>query len=160
MRKAMHSKHGGYSLHKKTYQCWSDMKQRCLNPRAHNYHNYGGRGIQICPEWALDFSAFLSDMGPKPDGMTLERLNVNGNYEPSNCRWATAYEQCLNRRDSVILTVDGVSMTLYQWARKIGLHPSSLQWRIRGMGMSAEEAIKSPKRPGNHDREKRAREAT
>lgn len=80
------------------YYCWQAMRRRCLNPRNPGFENYGGRGISICPRWS-DYSAFLVDMGRKPSpSHSLERKNVDGNYEPSNCRWATAREQRSNQR--------------------------------------------------------------
>jgi hypothetical protein len=75
------------------------MRQRVLRPSNHNYRYYGGRGIVIDPRWD-DFSTFLADMGPRPNGMTLDRINPSGDYTPENCRWATAKQQRVNRRDS------------------------------------------------------------
>ena len=80
-----------------TYLSWQAMKDRCLNTKRRYYHRYGGRGITICDRWLHSFSAFLEDMGPRPTGLTLERINNDGNYEPSNCRWATQHEQTLNQ---------------------------------------------------------------
>jgi len=81
----------------RTYKAWQHMKDRCLNPNDGNYHYYGGRGITITPRW-MDFVNFLADMGEVPEGLTLERINNDGNYEPGNCKWVTWAEQSTNKR--------------------------------------------------------------
>ena len=88
-----------------TYRVWSGMKTRCLNSKSTNYNLYGGRGIKICDRW-MTFENFLSDMGTRPANMTLDRINVDGNYEPSNCRWASPQEQSKNKRASKLINKD------------------------------------------------------
>lgn len=83
--------------HSRTYVAWRSMRQRCENPKHKSYSLYGARGIRVCPRWR-EFPNFLADMGEKPRGLTLERINTNGNYEPGNCKWATWSEQRLNQR--------------------------------------------------------------
>lgn len=85
--------------HSPTYGSWDSMKGRCLNAHDPNYHRYGGRGVTVCVEW-LTFENFLADMGIRPVGTSLDRIDVNGNYEPGNCRWADSKTQARNRRDS------------------------------------------------------------
>lgn len=81
-----------------TYESWRSMHTRCLNPSHIAFAYYGGRGITICEEWLHDFGAFLADMGERPEGTTLDRIDPDGNYEPDNCRWATPKVQIMNRR--------------------------------------------------------------
>jgi len=90
------SEHG--MAHTRTWGAWKDMKARCSNPNLRNYPDYGGRGIRVCQRWIDSFENFLADMGQRPDGLSLERINNEGNYEPGNCKWATAKEQANNTR--------------------------------------------------------------
>ena len=89
--------HGRHDDLSPEYRTWKAMRQRCMNPRAKNYRHYGGRGITVCERWNT-FTNFLADMGPKPKGRSIDRINNDGNYEPSNCRWATPKEQAKNTR--------------------------------------------------------------
>lgn len=100
-------KHGHNKIGRrtKTYISWCNMKQRCLNPRNEKYQDYGGRGIKICKRWLTSFENFLEDMGEKPKGLTLDRIDNDGNYEPGNCRWATQKEQQNNRRNTPSTTI-------------------------------------------------------
>ena len=86
-----------------TYNSWNSMKQRCSNPNGNRWELYGGRGITVCDRWRNSFENFLEDMGERPFGTSIDRINVNGNYEPSNCRWATPSEQRYNQTRNVII---------------------------------------------------------
>lgn len=113
------------------WHTWEGMKKRCLNPKAHGYKNYGGRGINVCERW-LTFDNFYADMGERPAGMTLDRWpDTNGNYEPGNCRWATKLEQCNNTRYNKLLTVSGETKTIANLARATGLSPARINNRMR-----------------------------
>jgi hypothetical protein len=114
----------------KEYYAWCHAKTRCFNPKTAKYKYYGGRGITMCAEWCESFVAFFRDMGLCPPGMTLERKDTNGNYEPGNCVWATWQEQQNNRRYNHKLTYKGETKTISQWARAIGITPVSLRARL------------------------------
>lgn len=105
----------------KEYTVWANMKGRCYNEKDAAYYNYGGRGITICERWLNSFENFLKDMGECPDGMSIDRINNDGNYEPSNCKWVTIFEQNANRRGNIQITIEGETKTLMQWSRKRGL---------------------------------------
>src|SRR5271169_1645388 len=109
-----------------TQQCWSSMKQRCFNPKAQEFKNYGARGITVCDRW-MKFANFLSDMGEKPAGLSIERIDNNGNYEPSNCRWATKAEQCCNRRDIRFLEFNGERLPMRHMADKFGIDKETVR---------------------------------
>lgn len=123
------------------------MKARCQNPRQPGFGDYGGRGISFDPRWN-DFAAFLADMGERPPGTTLDRWpNVNGNYEPGNCRWATPREQSRNRRSNQRITVYGEEMLIVEAAEKYGIRYGCLRDRIIDYGWSPEKAVSTPPRP-------------
>lgn len=111
-----------------TYRTWLNMRGRCNSESHQSYKHYGGRGIQVCERWN-SFGAFLSDMGERPDGMTIERKNNDGNYEPENCVWATDKEQCNNRRSNVFIEFNGLSLTYSQWAEKLNIDKTVIRQR-------------------------------
>ncbi len=128
-----------------TYRCWASLKDRCLNPRSTGWKHYGARGISICERWMNSFENFLADMGESPVGLTIERIDPNGNYEPSNCRWATRKEQTRNTRRNRMVTLNGETLCLSAWIERLGLNHHTVAWRL-SKGMSAEEALTIPVR--------------
>jgi hypothetical protein len=121
------------------------MRKRCRNPKADSYKHYGGRGISVCAQWE-DFATFLRDMGERPPGGTIERIEVNGNYEPGNCVWIQAAEQGNNTRRSIVVTLDGESICLKVACDRLGLRYSRVYDRIQVLGWSFEKAIAEPKK--------------
>lgn len=132
------TKHG--KVNTKTYSIRADMIRRCYNIKNQNYEYYGGRGIRVCERWLVSFENFLEDMGECPDGMSLDRIDVNGNYEPGNCRWATIREQRTNTRVNVFIEYEGVRLTLVEWSEKLKIKYSTLQSR-HTKGWSPEECL-------------------
>lgn len=116
---------------------WKNMRQRCLNPKRLDYARYGGRGIKVCDRWK-SFQNFRLDMGEKPQGMSIDRINNSGNYEPDNCRWADDFEQCNNRRDNHPITYEGITLNISQWSRQRGINISTICTRIRRGRSTAE----------------------
>ena len=98
-----------------TYKTWCEIKHRCYNQNCSQYKNYGARGIRMCDRWFYSYENFLEDMGERPEGMSIDRIDVNGNYEPSNCRWADSETQCNNRRNNIYIEYNGETKTLKQW---------------------------------------------
>lgn len=133
----------------KTYFAWRNMRSRCLNPKHVAYDNYGARGIKICDRWVNNYDAFVEDMGLVPEGLSLEREDTDGNYEPGNCVWATVTDQLNNQRRNRRISFEGRERTLSQWAREIGIPPDTLAKRLDRM--PPEDALKSGAlRPWRH----------
>lgn len=118
-------KHG--KCNTREYKSWDSMKQRCLNPNDDNYKYYGVRGIKICDRWKDSFKNFLEDLGERPDGHTLDRINNEGNYEPKNCRWSNPSQQTRNQRPAVLIEYNGIKMIPKDWAMKIGISRITLR---------------------------------
>ena len=128
--------------HTKMHVAWKGMLARCENPNNTNYCRYGARGIRVCERWHK-FANFFADMGPRPVGAQIDRINNDGNYEPGNCRWVTRRQNCNNQRRSRRITFHGRTRTIAEWAQEYGLKRSTLGRRIRD-GWSAADAIVTP----------------
>jgi hypothetical protein len=134
-----------------TYHVWQSMRARCHQPGHKFYARYGGRGITICARWDT-FANFLADMGERPDGLSLDRINNDGPYSPENCRWATASQQNSNQaRRGTRYELNGESRTLTEWAAHIGMRRATLLNRIEA-GWPFDEAISTPVSLANHAR--------
>lgn len=122
------------------WKSWQHAKARCHDPGDPKFGNYGGRGISMCASWRGSFEVFYADMGPCPPQMTLDRIDVNGGYEPQNCRWANAATQARNRTDNVWVDTEIGPMILKDFAAFRGVSYKGLHYRIRRKGMTPHEA--------------------
>lgn len=133
----------GFSKHP-IFPRWKMMMERCYNPKNKKYPRYGGRGIAVCSRWK-SVENFIADLGDPPfAGATLDRIDVNGNYEPANVRWATQKDQQNNRADSTRLTFRGKTKTVPEWAEELGIAPQIIHQRLRRDGRTVEEALSAP----------------
>jgi hypothetical protein len=137
----MNLKHG--KARSRPYNKWMSMLDRCRNPNSPAYKNYGGRGIVVCERW-LDFAQFHADMGDPPPGHSLERVDNNRGYDPDNCVWADRRAQGRNKRNNVLITIDGETMPLSAWAERFGIKYTTAHQRIWKYGWSPEDAVKTP----------------
>ncbi len=111
------------------YHAWQHMLARCYRKNDREFHNYGGRGITVCDDWITSFEVFLRDMGPRPGpGYSVERREVDGNYCPTNCMWATTEEQANNKRNSIRITFNSRTQTASQWAKELGVKYMTLRY--------------------------------
>lgn len=124
----------------RTFKTWDSMIYRCNNPSSKDFPRYGGRGIKVCARWDNSFEAFLADMGERPEGMTLDRIDHEGDYSKDNCRWATPLTQARNRRNNRIIEYKGESGPVSYWAEKMGIERKTLEYRIR-VGWDIERAL-------------------
>lgn len=149
--KAKHSCCVNYQT-KKIYNVWNSMIQRCVNPNNKAYKHYGKRGIKVCDEWrtSKNFVDWAYANGYK-EGLTIDRIDTNGNYEPNNCRWVDMLTQANNTNRNHILTIGNETHTIAEWARLKGINVASIYWRVK-QGMSFEEAVTKPVRKGNYGR--------
>lgn len=118
-----------FSLNKKIYMAWLNMKNRCCNKNSKNYKNYGGRGIKVCKEWLNDFESFYEwaiNNGCE-QGLSIDRINNNGDYTPSNCRWSDMKTQSRNRRTNHLLTINNETHCLIEWSEKLNTSVTTLK---------------------------------
>lgn len=125
------------------YWRWVAMNERCHTESSSEYRNYGGRGIKVCERWRNSFGDFLSDMGEPGEGMFLDRINNDGNYEKENCRWVTKSDQERNKRTNRLITANGKTMCVVAWAEILSVHPGTLHSRMN-RGLSDHDTINLP----------------
>ncbi len=125
-----------------TYVSWRLMWNRCKRRKNHNYYRYGGAGITVCDRWR-SFESFLEDMGEKPEGCSIDRIDGTGNYTPENCRWATRKQQQRNRKNNRLITYNGQTLCLAEWNEKLKMGKDGLSTRLR-LGWSVHRAITQP----------------
>lgn len=128
----------------KEYYIWTTMKQRCCNLNNRKYKDYGGRGIKVCDRWLHSFENFYKDMGNAPDGYSIDRIDVNGDYCPENCRWADVETQSNNKRNSIKITYMGITGSLNFWSSITGISKDTLYARFHVWKWSAEKIITTP----------------
>ena len=127
------------------FSIWTNMKSRCNNPKATHYEHYGARGITVCDEWLNDFKAFYdwAMSHGYSDELTIDRIDNDGNYEPSNCRWVTMKGQGLNKSDNCIVTLNGISKPLVFWCEEYNINYKTVRDRLK-RGWSCEDALSKP----------------
>lgn len=125
------------------YRAWDSMRQRCNNPNHRQYANYGGRGIIVCKRWN-EFVNFLADMGRRPAGKSLDRIDNSKGYYPSNCRWATSVEQNRNTRGNAKLAIDGKTLARIAWSEVSGIPSRTIKRRL-DKGMTPRQAVFTPR---------------
>lgn len=135
-------RHGHYNS--KTFRSWAEMKTRCQNVNRERFKHHGGRGIKVCERWQK-FENFYADMGERPPGKTLDRIDNDGHYEPANCRWATPAEQARNTRRTVKITINGETKCQSDWSREFGISLSTVRTRVKA-GWPWELALATPPR--------------
>lgn len=127
------------------YLCWQHMLRRCRDPKTNHFHRYGGRGITVCERW-MSFENFFADMGRKPSpGHQIDRIDNDGNYEPTNCRWVTRKEQARNRYTNTFLEWGGLRLTLAEWGERTGINATILSDRLT-YGWTVSEILTRPPR--------------
>lgn len=142
-----HTRYNGRRWNSPTYNTWVSMKQRCFSEDCDSYPDYGGRGITIQDDWH-DFENFLRDMGVRPEGTTLDRIDPNGDYTKENCRWASTKQQALNKRNTVLVEYRGELRPLMELCEQHGVPYQRVWSRIFNHGYDTETALTKPPRSG------------
>lgn len=139
-------KHGyapKYGKRQNIYRRWQHMVQRCINPNDRDYPRYGAKGVKVCDRWR-DFTNFITDMGlPPSEKHSIDRIDVTGNYEPTNCRWANCKQQANNRRTTRYLTIDGITRPLSEWSEMHNICSKTVLFRLK-KGLSHKQAVTIP----------------
>ena len=141
--KHMKTKHG--MSRTPLYNVWRNIHQKCMNPNSPQYKYYGGRGICVCDEWKSDFTIFYNwaHSNGYHDGLTIDRIDNNGNYTPDNCRWVTMKEQSINKRNTVMLEYNGITKSIKEWSDEFGFKREVLRSRLKH-GWSVKDALTMP----------------
>ncbi len=132
---------GVATRHHPLFGTWVAMKQRCYNPKHTYYEYYGGKGVKVCERWVDSFANFVEDMGERPDGYTLDRVDGGEEYSPDNCRWADWNTQGLNKKSVKKIEYRGETLTLNEWSQRLGIKYQTLWWRLNRKKQTAEEAF-------------------
>ncbi len=141
--KSSTGRNGLTQVHRGSHSSWQHMLDRCYNDKHPHFRYYGGRGIVVCDRWKESFTAFLEDMGDRPNGLTLDRIDTDKGYEPGNCRWATYQEQNRNKTNGTRLTFNGETLSVTNWAERLGVDRATLFSRIQ-LGWSVEDTLTKP----------------
>jgi len=123
---------------------YTAMISRCHQPSSISYPYYGGRGIKVCEKWRNSFDAFVADVGFRPEGTSLDRINNDGDYSPENVRWATTEQQAANRRTTILITIDAETKPIAAWCRAFGISPQVASHRIKKLGLDPVWSVTTP----------------
>ena len=149
--KKTHGQSGNAKKRTKAYKAWANMKDRCVNTKAFKYKYYGGKGVKVSDEWQ-SFENFYRDMGDVPDKMSLDRIDTNGNYEKSNCRWATVMEQAANKTNNMFLDIGIEKIHLMEASRRYPIKMKTIWARVKKYGWTDRQAVGLDPRPNNRIR--------
>ena len=144
--KGQHHCHEAHNMRRtRIYNVWTAILRRCRNPNSVDYERYGARGITVCERWEKSFISFYADMGDPGPGYQIDRIDNMGPYSPDNCRWVTAKENSRNRRSTTWVEYKGERMSLAEMSERCGIGAPTLLYRMKKMGMTADQAAAAPK---------------